>query len=55
MFVSVTFYSIKHMDIDIQGMGVLPRMGVLPHLTLLQFPNVLYVNVCTPLDSIPQY
>ena len=25
----------KNVDIDIKGMGVLPRMRVLPHLTLL--------------------
>ena len=34
MLVSITLYSINHMGIDTKGMGVLPRMGVLPHLTL---------------------
>ena len=35
IFVLITLFSIKHVDIDIKSMGVLPRMGVLPHLTLL--------------------
>ena len=34
MFVSIALYSINNMDIDIKGMGVLPRMGVFSHLTL---------------------
>ena len=34
MLVSITLYSINYMNTNIKGMGVLPRMGVLPHLTL---------------------
>ena len=34
MFVLITFYLINHMDIDIEGIGVLPRKGILSHLTL---------------------
>ena len=30
MFVSVTLYSINHMDFDIKGMNVLPRRAFVP-------------------------
>ena len=33
-FFSITLCSINHVDIDIKGTGILPRLGVLPHLTL---------------------
>ena len=40
MFVSITFYSINHMDIDIKG------MGVLSHLILPINESVVCCNFC---------
>lgn len=42
------------MDIDITCMGVWPRMGVLPHLSLPTFKKLLdsLIQICTVLADI---
>ena len=48
VFVSITLFSINRIDIHIKGMGVWPRIGILPDLILL-CPSAYLLESVIPL------